>query len=160
MFNHQKNELAALCKQALRLAEQGGATAAEADLSESVGQDVQVRLGEIEQIEYQQDKSLDITVYVGQRKGRASTADFSQQALADTVRAALDIARYTAADDCAGLADAELMATEFGDLDTYHEWPLSTEAAIAAIPRGIGQGRPAIRAGLSGGSFGRHLFAR
>ena len=131
MFNHQKNELAALCKQALRLAEQGGATAAEADLSESVGQDVQVRLGEIEQIEYQQDKSLDITVYVGQRKGRASTADFSQQALADTVRAALDIARYTAADDCAGLADAELMATEFGDLDTYHEWPLSTEAAIA-----------------------------
>ena len=57
MFNHQKNELAALCEQALRLAEQGGATAAEADLSESVGQDVQVRLGEIEQIEYQQDKS-------------------------------------------------------------------------------------------------------
>ena len=131
MFNHQKNELAALCEQALRLAKQGGATAAEADLSESVGQDVQVRLGEIEQIEYQQDKSLDITVYVGQRKGRASTADFSAQALADTVRAALDIARYTAADDCAGLADAELMATEFGDLDTYHEWPLSTEAAIA-----------------------------
>ena len=131
MFNHHKNELSGLCEQVLQLARQGGATAAEADLSESLGQGVNVRLGEIEQIEYQQDKSLDITVYVGQRKGRASTADFSSQALQDTVRAALDIARYTAEDDCAGLADAALMATEFGELDSYHEWDLPTEDAVA-----------------------------
>ena len=85
MFNHSKNELLNLCQQVLSLAEQRGATAAEADLSESLGQSVSVRLGEIEQIEYQQDKSLDITVYVGRRKGRASTADFSPQALNDTV---------------------------------------------------------------------------
>ncbi|MFS6938445.1 metalloprotease PmbA [Neisseria animaloris] len=131
MFNHSKNELLQLCDQVLTLAKQSGATAAEADLSESLGQSVNVRLNEIEQIEYQQDKSLDITVYVGRRKGRASTADFSPQALRDTVQAAVDIAKYTAEDDCAGLADAGLMAREIGDLDKYHEWDLSAEAAVA-----------------------------
>ena len=130
MFNHSKNELLDLCAQVLDLAAQHGATAAEADLSESLGQSVSVRLGEIEQIEYQQDKSLDITVYAGRRKGRASTADFSPQALRDTVRAAVDIARYTAEDECAGLADAALMAGHIGDLDKYHEWDLPAEEAV------------------------------
>ena len=113
MFNHSEQTLRDVCAQALELAKAGGATAAEADVSESIGQSVQVRLQEIEHIEYQQDKSLDLTVYVGRRKGRASTADFSPAAIADTVRAALDIARYTAEDPCAGLAEAALMATEF-----------------------------------------------
>lgn len=135
LFNHTPDELIDLCGQALSLAEKMGATAAEADLSESLGQGVNVRLNEIEQIEFQQDKSLDITVYVGRRKGRASTADFSEQALRDTVRAAVDIAKYTAEDDCAGLADAELMAKEIGDLDRYHEWDLSTEAAVELAQR-------------------------
>lgn len=130
MFQHQADELRQLATEALRLAQQHGATAAEADVSESLGQSVQVRLQDIEQIEHQQDKSLDITVYVGQRKGRASTADFSAQALSDTVQAALDIARYTAEDAFAGLADKELMATEVHDLDKYHEWNVSTEEAI------------------------------
>ena len=130
LFNHTPDELLRLCGHTLDLAKQSGATSAEADFSESLGQSVSVRLGEIEQIEFQQDKSLDITVYVGQRKGRASTADFSERALQDTVKAAIDIARYTAEDDCAGLADAALMATHIGDLDRYHEWDLSTESAI------------------------------
>ena len=117
MFNHSAAELMELCALALDSAQQKGATAAEADLSESLGQSVQVRLQEIEQIEHQQDKSLDITVYVGQSKGRASTADLSRRAIEETVQAALDIAKYTAQDDCAGLADADLMATQFGDLD-------------------------------------------
>ena len=130
LFNHTPDELLHLCGHTLDLAKQSGATSAEADFSESLGQSVSVRLGEIEQIEFQQDKSLDITVYVGQRKGRASTADFSERALQDTVKAAIDIARYTAEDDCAGLADAALMATHIGDLDRYHEWDLSTESAI------------------------------
>ena len=69
-------------------------------------------------------------MYVGKRKGRASTADFSEKALQDTVKAAIDIASYTAEDDCAGLVDALLMAQHVGDLDRYHEWDLSTEAAI------------------------------
>lgn len=92
LFNHTASELLDLCRRTLNLAKATGATAAEADFSESLGQSVSVRLGEIEQIEFQQDKSLDITVYVGKRKGRAGTADFSEQALRDTVRAAADIA--------------------------------------------------------------------
>lgn len=130
LFNHTASELLDLCRRTLDLAKATGATAAEADFSESLGQSVSVRLGEIEQIEFQQDKSLDITVYVGKRKGRASTADFSEKALQDTVKAAIDIARYTAEDDCAGLADASLMAQHIGDLDRYHEWDLSPEAAV------------------------------
>ena len=87
LFNHTASELTGLCGHALDLAKNMGAAAAEADFSESIGQSVSVRLGEIEQIEFQQDKSLDITVYVGKRKGRASTADFSEKALQDTVKA-------------------------------------------------------------------------
>lgn len=130
MFQHQAADLSELAAQTLRIAQQKGATAAEVDVSESLGQNVQIRLQDIEQIEHQQDKSLDITVYVGQSKGRASTADFSPQAIADTVQAALDIARYTAQDEFAGLADADLMAKHVADLDKYHEWDLSTEQAI------------------------------
>ncbi|XXQ69459.1 metalloprotease PmbA [Neisseriaceae bacterium B1] len=131
LFQHSANELTDLAARALRVAQQKGATAAEADVSESIGQNVQVRLREVEQIEHQQDKSLDITVYVGNSKGRASTADFSDKALAATVQAALDIARYTAQDPCAGLADAALMAKDVRDLDKYHEWDLDSTAAIA-----------------------------
>ncbi|HID7651558.1 TPA: PmbA/TldA family metallopeptidase, partial [Neisseria meningitidis] len=130
LFNHTASELLDLCRRTLDLAKATGATAAEADFSESLGQSVSVRLGEIEQIEFQQDKSLDITVYVGKRKGRASTADFSEKALQDTVKAAIDIARHTAEDGCAGLADACLMAKHIGDPDLYHEWDLDTEAAV------------------------------
>ena len=130
MFHHRAEELQNLCAQVLDLAKQQGATAAEADVSESNGQSVQVRLQEIEQIEYQQDKSLDITVYVGQAKGRASTADFSPQALQDTVTAAANIARYTAQDTYAGLADAALMATDLGDADAYHPWALPVAEAV------------------------------
>ncbi len=146
MFNHSEQTLRDVCAQALELAKAGGATAAEADVSESIGQSVQVRLQEIEHIEYQQDKSLDLTVYVGRRKGRASTADFSPAAIADTVRAALDIARYTAEDPCAGLAEASLMATEFPDLQSYHEWPLSTAEAAELARRSEAAARAAARA--------------
>lgn len=131
MFQHTANELQQAAQTALDLAKQKGATAAEVDLSESLGQSVQVRWREIEQIEYQQDQSLDITVFVGHSKGRASTADLSPQALASTVQAACDIARYTAEDPFAGIADADLMATHIADLDRYHEWDLSSENAIA-----------------------------
>ena len=130
MFNHTPAELKEVCALALEMAKQKGASAAEADVSESLGQNVQVRLQEIEQIEHQQDKSLDITVYVGQSKGRASTADFSRRAVEETVQAALDIAKYTAQDEAAGLADAELMAVTPVELDKYHEWDLSGEAAV------------------------------
>lgn len=130
MFHQTADELESLCAMVLEQAKSQGATAAEVDASESNGQSVQVRLGAIEQIEHQQEKSLDITVYVNQAKGRASTGDFSPQAIADTVQAALSIARYTAQDDCAGLADASLMAKNLGDVEAFHPWLLTTDEAI------------------------------
>lgn len=131
MFQHTSTQFIDTAQSVLALARQKGAGSAEVDVSESLGQSVSVRLQEIEQIEHQQDKSLDITVYFGQRKGRASTADLSLQALEATVQAACDIARYTAEDEYAGLADADLMAKTVGDLDKYHEWNLSSEEAVA-----------------------------
>jgi PmbA protein len=71
-----------------------------------------------------------VTVYVGQQRGHASTSDFSPQAVRDTVQAAFSIARFTAADDCAGLADPDLLAHDVPDLDLYHPWDLPVEQAI------------------------------
>jgi len=106
-----------------------GATDAAAEVSESQGLAVSVRRGSLETVEQTRDRSLDITVYVGQRRGSASTSDFSDQAVRDTVQAAYHIARHTAEDPAAGLPDADLLATEFPDLDLYHPWNLPAEAA-------------------------------
>lgn len=107
-----------------------GASAAEAGVSIEAGLSVNVRLGEVETIEHNRDKGLGITVYFGQRKGSASTSDFSSQAIRDSVKAACDIARYTEADEYAGLADKDQMASDIPDLDLYHHWDLSAEQAI------------------------------
>ncbi len=114
----------------LRYAEQQGATACAVEASDGFGQAVTVRHGEVETIEYNRDKGIGISVYLGQRRGNANTSDFSPQAMRDTVDAALSIARYTAEDDCAGLPERELLATEFPDLDLYHPWLLDVEHAI------------------------------
>lgn len=114
----------------LNEAKRCGATAAEAGLSVESGLAVTVRLGEVETIEYNRDKGLGITVYVGQRKGSASTTDFSQKAVRETVQAACDIARYTQPDEYAGLADAADLAQSIPDLDLYHPWPVTAEQAI------------------------------
>jgi PmbA protein len=92
---------------------------------------VTVRKGDVETIAYNRDKGIGVTVYVGLRRGHASTADFSAAAIDDTVAKALTIARYTAEDDCAGLADPALLARGWGELDLYHPWDLSVEEAIA-----------------------------
>lgn len=122
-------------------ARQAGATACDVDVSESAGQNVTVRLGEVETIEYNRDKGVGITVYIGQRKGHASTSDFSDAAVAQTVAAAMAIARYTAEDDCAGLADQACLATTFAELDLYHPWDLSVESAIELAQRCEGAAR-------------------
>lgn len=119
----------------LQLAKAAGASAAETDISLAIGQNVSVRMGETETIEYNRDKGVSVTVYFGQQRGHASTSDLSEQALADTVAAACNIARYTAQDPFCGLADAELMATEFPDLDLYHPWNISVEDAIELAKR-------------------------
>ena len=108
-----------------------GATQAAARVSIESGLNLSVRLGEVETLEYQRDRGLAVTVYFGKRKGSASTSDLSPSALTETVRAAASIARHTAEDECAGLADPELMAKDLPDLDLCHPWALEPEAAIA-----------------------------
>ncbi|WP_245732576.1 metalloprotease PmbA [Solimonas aquatica] len=115
---------------ALARARQGGASAAEASLSASRGFNVSVRQNEIESLEFQQDRDFGLTVYLGHRKGSATTGDWSDAGLNAAVDAALAIARATGEDPCNGLADAELMAREFPDLDLDHPWDLSADAAV------------------------------
>ncbi len=114
----------------LKYAKQAGATSAETEVSFGIGQNVSVRMGETENIEYNRDKGVSVTVYFGQQKGHASSSDLSPQALKDTVEAASNIARYTAKDEFCGLADANLMATEIPDLDLHHLWNISVEDAV------------------------------
>jgi len=107
-----------------------GASAAEAAVSVEAGLSVTVRMGDVETVEHNRDKGLGVTVYFGQRKGSASTSDFSPAAIRETVKAACDIARYTEEDPSAGLAAADLMATEIPDLQLYHPWNITPQQAI------------------------------
>ena len=125
----QLNELKQITQDILKLAKTAGASSAETEVSFGTGQNVSVRLGELENIEYNRDKGVSITVYFGQAKGHASSSDLSQQALKDTVEAACNIAKYTAKDAFCGLADASLMATNMPDLDLYHPWNISVDDA-------------------------------
>lgn len=134
-FSYSFATLQQLSEDVLKHAKSKGATACEVDVSEGFGQSVTVRCDEVETIEFNRDKGIGITIYSGQRKGYASTSDFSAQALRETVEAALDIARFTAEDDCAGLAEAALMAKNPPDLDLYHPWALTVEEAIETARR-------------------------
>ncbi len=115
---------------ALQLAKQNGATQAEAGLTVSEGMSVSARMRSVETLEYQKDNGLGISVYFGKHKGTASTSSLDLDAIRKTVEAACNIAKYTSEDPCTGLADAELMATEFKELDLYHEWGISSDQAI------------------------------
>ena len=123
-------ELQQVVTSALGLAREAGASAADADASIQKGLGVTVRMGEVDTIEYTRDRGMAITVYFGQRKGSASTADLRPEAVRSTVSKACTIARYTANDECAGLADAEAMAREFPDLDLNHPWQIEPEQAV------------------------------
>ena len=107
-----------------------GADQAEAAASHDVGIGVTARLGDVENLEYTNDRGVGVTVYRKSCKGSASTSDFSAAALRETVRKACTFATYTAADECAGLADADRMAGDIPDLDLAHEWHLDSSAAI------------------------------
>lgn len=119
----------------LREAQTLGASQAEAGVSVDSGLTLTVRLGEVETLEYQRDHGIGVTVYFGQRKGSASSADLSPSAVREALQAAVSIARYTAEDDCAGLADAGLMAHDLPDLDLDHPWALGPEQAIEIARR-------------------------
>ena len=118
-----------LVAQALDYARSLGATDAAAEVSESRGLSLSVRNQDLETVEQTRDRSLDVTVFSGQRRGSASTSDFSEQALRQTVEAAWHIARYTAEDPAAGLPDADQLALDYPGLDLYHPWAISTEQA-------------------------------
>jgi len=129
--SENQSRFKAMVAQALDIAKTLGASDAVAEVSESSGQSVSVRHQEIDTIEQTRDRGLSITVYAGQRRGSASTSDFSPQAIKETVEAAWHIARYTAEDEAAVLPDQALLAKDFSDLDLYHPWALTPEDAVA-----------------------------
>jgi PmbA protein len=129
-FSFTPERFKEIVRDVLAKARARGATATETEVSESFGQSVTVRQGEVETIEYTRDKGLALTVYIGQQRGHASSTDLSPQAISDTIDKALTIARFTAADDCAGLADEDLLARDIQDLDLYRPWGIGVERSI------------------------------
>lgn len=131
-----REELNQLAELALAHAKQLGATDAEVEVSVSVGQNVTVRLDEVETIEYNRDKGMSITAYIGQQKGAASTSDLSRAAIERTVAAACAIARYTAADEAAGLPDAHRLARPpYADLGLHTPWRVDVPQSIEIARR-------------------------
>lgn len=124
-----QDQLKQLSQDVIKLAKKAGASSAEVDVSFGTGQTVSVRKGDIENIEYNRDKSVAVTVFFGHRKGYANSSDFAPEALQQTVDAAANIAKFTAEDTFCGLADANLMAQDVVDLDLHHPWEMSVEAA-------------------------------
>jgi len=128
-FAYSRTYFENLVDSALAHARKLGATDAGAEASEGCGLSVSVRKGDLENVERNRDKSLGITVYVGHRRGNASTSDFSDAAVARTVQAAYDIARFTAEDPVSGLPDEADIATSQPDLDLFHPWDITSEKA-------------------------------
>jgi PmbA protein len=131
-FAYTRDQFQQTVEDALTIARRVGASDAGAEVSEGVGLSVSARMGELENVERNRDKSLGVTVYVGQRRGNASTSDFSRVAIEQTVQAAFDIARFTAEDPAAGLPDATDVAGPAAaarDLDLLYPWAIDAEAA-------------------------------
>ncbi|WP_079203143.1 metalloprotease PmbA [Pseudomonas sp. CC6-YY-74] len=123
-------QLQAQVEQIIAEAKKQGASGCEVAVSVEQGLSTSVRQGEVETVEFNRDQGFGITLYVGQRKGSASTSASGDAAIRETVAAALAIAKHASEDEAAGLADAELMAREFPQLDLYHAWAVSPEQAI------------------------------
>jgi len=123
-------QLADISQRLLERARALGASQAEVSCSDERGLDVNVRLGEVETVESTRDRGIAVTVFFGQRKGSASTADLQDASLESTVAQACAIARHTEDDAAAGLAEAALMAREFPDLDSWHPWALAADHAL------------------------------
>jgi len=124
-------QLEELVGQALVHAKAKGADEAEVAASQDLGLSATARLGEVEHLEYTNDRGIWVTVYCGSRKGSASTSDFTPSAVEEAVQKACSFANFTAADQYAGLADADRMCTELLDLDLDYPWTLDADTAIA-----------------------------
>ena len=138
-FTHSPDRLRELAQSVCDTARRLGASACECEVSEGYGLTVTVRKGAVDTIEHNRDKGIGLTVYSGERpqarRGHASTSDFSAAAIAQTVEAAMAIARRTAVDDCAGPPEADLLARSLPDLDLFHPWHLGTEEAVGIARR-------------------------
>lgn len=134
-FSHSDERLREIAAELLEYARRRGASACETEVSEGYGQSVTVRRGEVETIEYNRDKGIGVTVYLGQRRGYASTSDFGRDALHAAVDAAAAIARHTTPDPCAGLPEASELARDPPDLDLFHPWDITVEEAIGIAAR-------------------------
>jgi PmbA protein len=137
-FAYTQDQFRQIVEDALAEAKRLGASDAGAEVSEGMGLSVSVRKGELENVERNRDKSLGVSVYLGQRRGNASTSDFSVAALKQTVQAAYDIARFTAVDPAAGLPEPDDLATPAEasrDLDLFHPWGIDAEAAAEIAQR-------------------------
>jgi PmbA protein len=137
-FAYSREQFQTLVEDVLQYARSLGASEAAAEVSEGCGLSVSVRKGSLENVERNRDKSLGITLFVGQRRGNASSSDFSRSAVEQTVRAAYDIARFTAEDPMAGLPEADDLATPgeaARDLNLFHPWALDADAAVELARR-------------------------
>lgn len=129
-FSFTKDQFQQLAQDVLRYAQERGASDAAVELSEGNGLSVSVRKGQTETIEQNRDKGMAVTLYLGQKRGSASTSDFSEKSLRDTVEAAFNIANYTAEDDCAGLPDADMLELSPPDLKLCYPWAIDAEQAL------------------------------
>ncbi|GGY46903.1 metalloprotease PmbA [Pseudoduganella sp. SL102] len=134
-FTHSQDQLKQIARDVLSYARETGGTDAAVEISEGSGLSVSVRKGKIETIEQNKDKGLGVTVFVGQKRGNASTSDFSTASLRATVEAAYNIARFTADDEAAGLAEEHLLERDPRDLQLFYPWPISTEEAVVLAQR-------------------------
>ena len=130
MFTYTSNQFKEIIDFLLSVARKRGASDAIAEVSEGHGLSVTVRKGEVETIEQSLDKQVGVTVFLGHRRGNASTSDFSKNSLKATVDAAYHIAQHTAEDNCAGPAERDLLETKPLDLDLFHPWDLDSAHAI------------------------------
>jgi PmbA protein len=139
VFTHSQDQLKQIAQDVLHFAKEKGASDAAVEISEGSGLAVTVRKGKIETIEQNKDKGIGVTVYLGGRgqirRGNASTSDFSRRSLQDTVDAAYNIARFTSADDCAGLPDDDTLELHPRDLQLFYPWLISTEQAVELAQR-------------------------
>jgi PmbA protein len=117
-------------KKLLKLAQEAGASQAEAALNGGGGFSLTVRKNDVETIEHYDDQNLSVTVYFGKQKGSASTTDLTDESLQEAVDAAVHIAKFTLPDECAGLPDAQDLAKNWPELDLYHPWPIAIADAV------------------------------
>lgn len=134
-FTYNQDQLKQIAEDVLRFARNKGATDTAVEVSEGWGLSVGVRRGKIETIEQNKDKGIAVTVFIGQRRGNASTSDFSSAALEATVEAAYNIARFTAPDDCAGLPDADTLEKQPQELKLFHPWKINADEALHLAKR-------------------------